>query len=49
MKAHLERAWASDAVRLVGLTLYYVAIIAGLAFTHGGTGYRPPPFVYQAF
>jgi hypothetical protein len=45
----LQRAWASSTVRLVVLTLYYVAIIVGLAELHGSRQYNPPPFIYQEF
>jgi hypothetical protein len=45
---HVRRAWASDAVRLIALTLYYLAIIVGLA-VGGGRRDVHPPFVYQAF
>lgn len=43
-----RRAWSSDTVRVVALTLYYLAIILALA---SGTGRHDvhPPFVYQAF
>jgi hypothetical protein len=49
LRAHLERTWARDPVRLVALTLYYLAIIGGLAVIHGGLHVPSPPFVYQAF
>jgi hypothetical protein len=45
----LQRARASSAVRLVVLTVYYVAIIIGLAQLHGNRQYTPPPFIYQEF
>jgi len=43
-----RRAWASNTVRLAALTLYYLAIIAGLAIG-GGRHNTHPPFIYQAF
>jgi hypothetical protein len=43
-----RRVWASDTGRLVVLTLYYLAIIAGLA-VGGGRHDMHPPFIYQAF
>jgi hypothetical protein len=45
---HAHRAWTSRSVRLVALTLYYLAIIVALA---AGSGRHDthPPFVYQAF
>jgi len=46
---HLRHAWASDGVRLVALTVYYVGIIVGLAVLHGHPDFTPPPFVYQGF
>ena len=45
----LRRAWASNAVRLILLTVYYVAIIMGVARIHGERQYKPPPFIYQEF
>jgi hypothetical protein len=45
----LRRAWASDTVRLIVLTLYYLGIIAGVAAIHGERQYKPPPFIYQEF
>lgn len=36
-------------MRGVGLTLYYLAIIAALILLYGGRHYTPPPFVYQGF
>ena len=45
----LRRAWASDTVRLIVLTLYYLGIIAGVAAVHGARQYKPPPFIYQEF
>ena len=49
VEQRLRRAWASNAVRLVVLTVYYVAIIIGLAQLHGTRQYTPPPFIYQEF
>jgi hypothetical protein len=45
----LRRAWASNTVRLLVLTVYYVAIIMGVAQIHGERQYKPPPFIYQEF
>jgi hypothetical protein len=45
----LRRAWASNTVRLFVLTVYYVAIIMGVARIHGERQYKPPPFIYQEF
>ncbi|HLK09783.1 MAG TPA: hypothetical protein VKW76_00200 [Candidatus Binatia bacterium] len=49
LRQRLERAWARDPVRLAALTLYYLAIIGGLAAIHGGAHVVSPPFVYQGF
>jgi hypothetical protein len=46
--AQVERARRSPTVRLVVLTLYYLAIIVGLG-VGGGRHDTHPPFVYQAF
>jgi hypothetical protein len=45
----LRSLWQIDLIRLVGLTVYYLAIIAGLVILYGGAEYVPPPFVYQGF
>ena len=45
----LRRAWASNTVRLIVLTVYYVAIIMGVARIQGERQYKPPPFIYQEF
>jgi len=45
----LRQAWASNTVRLIVLTVYYVAIIMGVARIHGERQYKPPPFIYQEF
>ena len=45
----LRRAWASNTVRLIALTIYYVAINMGVARIHGERHYKPPPFIYQEF
>jgi hypothetical protein len=42
-------AWRHDLVRLVALTVYYLAIIMALIALYGGNEYVPPPFVYQGF
>ncbi|HLY36983.1 MAG TPA: hypothetical protein VKU61_03035 [Candidatus Binatia bacterium] len=38
-----------DRRRVLWLTLYYVAIMAGVLFVHLVPDYRATPFVYQAF
>jgi len=35
--------------RLILRTLYYLAIIVGLALTHLDPDHRAQPFIYQAF
>ena len=40
----MRRRW-----RILGLALYYVAIVAGLLFAHLLPDFRATPFVYQAF
>ena len=49
VEQRLRRAWESDTVRLVVLTVYYLAIIISLAVIHGTRQYTPPPFIYQEF
>ena len=45
----VRQAWQIELVRLVGLTLYYLAIIAGLIWLYGGAPTVPAPYVYQGF
>jgi hypothetical protein len=45
----IRQLWRHDLIRLVGLTIYYLSIIAGLVILYGGAEYVPPPFVYQGF
>jgi hypothetical protein len=40
---------ANPLVRVVGLTLYYLAIIASLILLYGRGDFSTPPFVYQGF
>jgi hypothetical protein len=45
----LRQLWQREPVRLVGLTVYYLAIIAALVALYGGSQYVPAPYVYQGF
>ena len=49
--AHRAVGWlaADPRVRGVGLTLYYLAIIAGLILLYGRGDFSTPSFVYQGF
>ncbi len=38
-----------DRRRVIWLTLYYVAVIAGVLLAHLVPDYRATPFIYQAF
>jgi hypothetical protein len=49
VERRLRRAWESDTLRLIVLTVYYLAIIISLAVIHGTRQYTPPPFIYQEF
>ena len=49
LAARAKQLWRHDVIRLFGLTVYYLAIIAGLVILYGGAEYVPPPFVYQGF
>jgi hypothetical protein len=49
LRESARRLWGNDWVRLVVLTVYYLAIMAGLIVLYGANTYTPPPFVYQAF
>ncbi len=41
--------YARPTVRVVLLTLYYLAIIAGLILMYGKGNFTTPKFVYQGF
>jgi hypothetical protein len=46
----LLRDWvARPRVRFVALTIYYLAILAGLIVLYGKEGFTTPPFIYQNF
>ena len=45
----LLRLVAHPGVRLVALTLYYLAILLGLVLLYGRGDFSTPPFVYQGF
>jgi hypothetical protein len=40
---------ASPQVRVAALTLYYVAVLAGLILIYGRGDFSTPSFVYQGF
>ena len=40
---------ANPWLRALALTVYYLAIIAGLLFLYGQKHFETPPFVYQGF
>lgn len=41
--------FAKPGVRVIALTLYYLAIILGLIILYGKGDFSTPPFVYQGF
>jgi hypothetical protein len=45
----LARWAASRRVRVVGLTLYYLAVIAALVVLYGRGNFSTPRFIYQGF
>jgi hypothetical protein len=45
LKAFLANPW----VRYIGMTVYYLAIIAGLIALYGRGDFSTPAFVYQGF
>jgi hypothetical protein len=45
----LKSLLRSDGARLVGLTVYYLALAVVLLLIYGGRHYTPPPFIYQGF
>jgi D-Ala-teichoic acid biosynthesis protein len=40
---------ARPRVRFAALTIYYLAILAGLIVLYGKEGFTTPPFIYQNF
>ena len=40
---------ANPWLRALALTLYYLAILAGLVLLYGKKHFETPPFVYQGF
>ena len=49
LAAGLARFSADPRVRFAGLTLYYLAILAGLVLLYGRGDFSTPAFVYQGF
>ncbi len=45
----ITTAYANIWVRVILLTIYYFAIIAGLVVMYGEGNFTPPDFVYQGF
>jgi hypothetical protein len=45
----LSERLAQPWVRFVALTIYYLAILAGLFALYGKGNFSTPPFVYQNF
>lgn len=41
--------YANPSVRVIVLTLYYLAIILGLIVMYGRGDFSTPPFIYQGF
>jgi hypothetical protein len=41
--------YTNPTVHIVGLTLYYLAIILGLILMYGRGDFSTPPFIYQGF
>ncbi len=41
--------FTSPLLRLVALTLFYLAILLGLIVLYGRGDFSTPPFIYQAF
>jgi D-Ala-teichoic acid biosynthesis protein len=41
--------YTNPSVRVIALTLYYLAIILGLILLYGKGNFSTPPFIYQGF
>lgn len=41
--------YSNPTVRVIALTLYYLAIILGLIIMYGRGDFSTPPFIYQGF
>ena len=49
MDSIVARFFASPGLRLLVVTLYYLAIIAGLVWLYGKGDFSTPSFIYQNF
>jgi hypothetical protein len=49
MDGIVARLFASPGLRLLVVTLYYLAIIAGLVWLYGKGDFSTPSFIYQNF
>ena len=47
--APLAACWANPWLRAAALTLYYLAILAGLVLLYGRQHFTTPPFIYDQF
>jgi D-Ala-teichoic acid biosynthesis protein len=47
--ASVARLYANPGIRIIGLTLYYLAIILALIVMYGRGNFTTPPFIYQGF
>ena len=45
----ITEVYHNPTVRVVALTLYYLAIILGLILLYGRGDFSTPPFIYQGF
>ncbi len=49
LRPRLAALVANPWLRALALTLYYLAILAGLVILYGKRHFETPPFVYQGF
>lgn len=48
-KGLYTRLISNQTIRILGLTLYYLAIIIALIIMYGRGDFSTPPFIYQGF
>jgi hypothetical protein len=49
MKPRLQLWPPSPTIRVVGLTIYYLAVMLGLVVMYGQGDFSTPSFIYQGF
>ncbi len=45
----ITELWNNPRIRVIALTLYYLAILFGLILLYGKGDFSTPPYIYQGF